>query len=304
VAGHTNGTLGDQSFGSNDFFVRKFDANGNVLWTTQFGTWSSDYGYGVSADPSGVYVAGRTYYYGPGSYGGTDIYLGKLDRDDGNLLWTRQYGTSHNDFCQAVSAYSSKVYVTGYTYGTFPGQVRIGYFDAFLVSYDADGNRLWTKQFGTPPRDEALAVSAVSSAVYVAGTTYGVFPGETPHGYYDAFLAKFSAGLKATIDLGPDTLNLKAKGKWVTVYIEFPEGYSVNQIDVSTVKLNGEVPAELKPTSVGDNDNDGISDRMVKFDRSSLQSMLETGEEVEITVTGQFNGNAFEGSDTLRVISK
>jgi hypothetical protein len=302
VGGHTFGTLGDNSFGGVDIFVRKFDTDGKELWTTQLGTWSTDYCYGISADPSGIYVAGYTYYYGPGSFGGTDVYLSKLDRN-GDVLWTRQYGTAQNEFCRAVSAYASKVYVGGYTYGTFPGQERKGHFDAFLLSYDADGNRLWTVQYGTSTRDEGRAVGAVSSAVYEAGYTYGVFPGQTGKGSYDGFLAKFSAGLKATIDLDPDTLNLRSKGKWVTAYIEFPEGYSVNEIDVSTVKLNNKVPAELKPTSVGDQDKDGVADRMVKFDRAGVQSILEPGEEVEIKITGAFDGKAFEGIGTIRVIS-
>jgi len=31
--------------------------------------------------------------------------------------------------------------------------------------------------------------------------------------------------LSATVDLDPDTLNLESKGKWITCYIELPEGY-------------------------------------------------------------------------------
>lgn|GEM_PF-1257924 len=293
VSGHTYGTLGDQSFGGIDVFVRKYDADGKDLWTTQLGTWSTDYSYAIAADASGIYAAGYTYYYGPGSFGGTDMYLSKLDRE-GELLWTRQYGTSQNEFCHGVSAYASRVYVGGYTYGAFPGQEQKGNFDAFLISYDADGNQLWTIQYGTPAQDEGRAVCAVSSAVYTAGHTYGVFPGQIPKGYLDGFLAKFSAGLKATVEFDPDVLNLSSKGKWVTAYIEFPEGYSVNDIDVSTVMLNGKISAELKPTAAG----------MVKFDRAGVQSILEPGEEVEIKITGEFAGKAFEGTDTIRVISK
>ena len=111
--------------------------------------------------------------------------------------------------------------------------------------------------------------------------------------------------IQATIVIDPDTLNLNSKGKWITCYIELPEDYDVEDIEVSTIKLNDEVPAESRPTGVGDCDDDGIAELMVKFDRSAVQEILEAGDEVEITVTGELNDDTkFEGSDTIRVINK
>ena len=108
-----------------------------------------------------------------------------------------------------------------------------------------------------------------------------------------------------TIDFDPDTLNLKSKGKVVTVYIELPVGYDVSQIEASSIMLNGQVEAETKPTEIGDYDDDGIPDLMIKFDRATVQSILEVGDEVEIVVTGELtDGTPFEGSDTIRVIEK
>jgi len=93
--------------------------------------------------------------------------------------------------------------------------------------------------------------------------------------------------------------------KVVTVYIELPEGYDVEETDISTVMLNGIVPALAHPTDVGDYDSDGVSDLMVKFDRSDVQDVLEPGNEVEVTVSGQLtDGTSFEGADTIRVIAK
>ena len=88
--------------------------------------------------------------------------------------------------------------------------------------------------------------------------------------------------------------------------MELPEGYDVAEIDVAAVLLNGVVPAETKPTGVGDYDSDGIADLMVKFDRSAVEEILGPNDEVEITVTGEVArtlfGIPFEGSDTIRVI--
>jgi parallel beta-helix repeat protein len=108
--------------------------------------------------------------------------------------------------------------------------------------------------------------------------------------------------IRATIDLDPDTLNLRSGGRWITCYIELPEGHDVADIDISTVRLEGEVQAEARPTQVGDSDDDEIPDLMVKFDRSAVQGLLEVGD-VELTVTGTVGLVNFQGSDTARVIT-
>lgn len=110
--------------------------------------------------------------------------------------------------------------------------------------------------------------------------------------------------IQATIDIEPDTLNYQNKGKWFTIFIELPEGQDVNNIDTSSVLLNGQIQAEDKPTEISDYDKDGIADLMMKFNRSKMQEILEVGDEVEITVTGEFtDGIVFEGTDMIRVIA-
>jgi hypothetical protein len=109
----------------------------------------------------------------------------------------------------------------------------------------------------------------------------------------------------ATIGIDPNTLNLKSNGKWITCYIELPLGYSVENINVSTVELavgSNNLSAELWPTGIGDYDNDGIPDLMVKFNRSAVQALLSVGK-VEVTVTGEVNEIPFEGWDNIRVIN-
>jgi len=111
--------------------------------------------------------------------------------------------------------------------------------------------------------------------------------------------------IQAAVDIDPDTLNLNSKGKWITCYIELPGDYDVEDIDVGTIKLNDEVSAGSLPVGIGDCDDDGIVELMVKFDRSGVQGILEAGNEVEITVSGELEDDTkFEGSDTIRVIDK
>lgn len=107
----------------------------------------------------------------------------------------------------------------------------------------------------------------------------------------------------AAADIVPNTLNLKSNGKWITCYIELPKGHDVSDIDISAVKLNNEISAELHPSEIGDYDEDGIPDLMVKFDRQDLIAFISVGE-ATLTITGEVNGVPFEGSDKIRVIGK
>jgi len=109
--------------------------------------------------------------------------------------------------------------------------------------------------------------------------------------------------LIARVDFDPDTLNLKSKGKYVTVYIELPVSYDVNDINVASIKLNNQIQAETKPTQIGDYDNNGAPDLMVKLDRAAVQTILKTGDKIKITISGRLNdGRPFEGTDTIKVI--
>lgn len=131
------------------------------------------------------------------------------------------------------------------------------------------------------------------------GVVIGDDPGELikENGYFD----NRGGTIPATVDIYPDPLILGRKGGSVTAYIELPEGYDLNNIDVSTIRLNLEVPARLHPTRIGDYDEDGIPDLMVKFDKKEVIPLLIEGENT-LTVTGEVSGEMFEGSDTITAI--
>jgi len=198
VAGLTLGTLpGQTSSGSYDAFVRKYDAAGTEAWTRQFGSAGSDYfqGNGISVGTSGVYVAGQTDGALPGQthLGDWDAFVRKYDAA-GTELWTRQFGTSHEDVVFGISVDAGGVYLAGTTRGTLPGQTFSGGQDAFVRKYDAAGTELWTRQFGTASFEIAFAISVSASGVYVAGHIQsGALPGQTPSGGHDAFVRKYDA---------------------------------------------------------------------------------------------------------------
>ena len=60
VVGYTQSVLGTASLGGSDAFLRRYDSNGNNLWTLQTGSVNDDYAFGVAADASGIYIGGYT----------------------------------------------------------------------------------------------------------------------------------------------------------------------------------------------------------------------------------------------------
>jgi hypothetical protein len=120
--------------------------------------------------------------------------------------------------------------------------------------------------------------------------------------------------IEATVDINPNTLNLKSNGQYLTCYIELPEGENVADIDVSTILLNGIVSAELDPTTIGDYDLDDIPDLMVKFDRAEVMALVGMSSDfeeglkfydVELTITGELTDETlFEGSNIVKAIMK
>jgi len=116
--------------------------------------------------------------------------------------------------------------------------------------------------------------------------------------------------IEALIDLNPKTFELDSKGKWMTAYIELTGPYTsdVGQIDIGSVILsvNGyEIPAINSPVQIGDYDNDGVPDLMLKFDRQIVQSHMFVGSE-ELIISGTIGGASddFQGSDTVTVKAK
>ena len=260
VAGSTDGTFFDQvGAGAADTFVRTFDRDGLPLWTEQFGTEATDRPTGIVVDDTGVYVAGTTDGVFPEQTGAgmTDVFLTKHDLN-GTQLWTRQFGTSGIDLPpgsgpqapagpSGIALGRTGLYVVGTTDGAFPGQTNEGLTDGFLLKYDANGTRQWTRQFGTPQADEAFGVALTSARVTVAGSTLGAFPTWANQGEWDLFLRRYRSSGKDewTHQLGTleseraFTLSAGTTGLYVAGWIHgaFPGEIYQGDRDVFVVKV-------------------------------------------------------------------
>jgi len=120
--------------------------------------------------------------------------------------------------------------------------------------------------------------------------------------------------IPATLDIDPDTINLKSNAKWITAYIELPAGSLAADIDLSTVRLQGTIPAVTDPKYgfatnsaeyLIDHDSDGILERLVKFDGQAVRDYIRAQgapDSVTLTVTGKAAGTSFTGEDTVKVL--
>ena len=61
ITGSTTGGLNGKNLGREDIFVIKYDPEGKMLWSRQFGTDSTDIGTGIYSDKTGsIYITGQT----------------------------------------------------------------------------------------------------------------------------------------------------------------------------------------------------------------------------------------------------
>ncbi len=206
VAGHTSGALpGQSNAGQSDCFLRKYDAQGRELWTRQWGTWADDDVRGIAADGDSVYLIGTSWWWeaaGRGlTYersGGRVVCLDSFLRShsaDGAELWAKHYEPPEAGGFTAVSVGPGGVYVAGaYLAEGLEKGDKLANSDVFVSHYAAEGQLAWTERFGSSDFDAAHAVYADARAVYVAGDTWGVLPGQAEGGGGKAFLARLSLG--------------------------------------------------------------------------------------------------------------
>lgn len=195
--------------------ISNLSAQDTRIWSTYYGGIGIDESHCVTTDNLGnIYLAGQTDSPNGISSGGfqdsigglTDAYLVKFDAL-GNRLWATYYGgINDEDDIRVATDTLGNVYLAGWTYsdsaiasGGFQN-IYGGLGDAFLVKFDAAGNRLWATYYGGSAIENGLGVSTdISGNVYLTGLSYstsniasGGFQNSMA-GIFDAFLVKFDS---------------------------------------------------------------------------------------------------------------
>ncbi|MFI4917423.1 MAG: GC-type dockerin domain-anchored protein [Phycisphaerales bacterium JB060] len=187
IAGRSNSDLIGGRF-AGGVIVARFGADGQQLWLRQFGGSEFAGAAGVALDAGGnAVVVGSQPAPSPDTLDG---FVARLDAA-GEILWQHAIATDRSDEVLAVTVDADgHALVAGRTLGDLAGP-SLGGADALLVKLDADGNRVWVRQFGTPQGEDAqgVAVDAAGNAT-VTGGTAGSLGGPTT-GASDAYVVRF-----------------------------------------------------------------------------------------------------------------
>ena len=273
VVGHSYGVFnGGPYWGGADLIVFKLDGLGNLIWSRQLGTPTHDLAMGVSVDDnSNIYITGYSYggFNGNISAGGTDIIITKYDKY-GNLLWSKQSGTSRGDRGLSVTVDQfGNAYLTGWTLGALDGNTSNGRRDIFLMKYDPDGNKLWTKQAGTPGSDSGLdvVISGTQGTGYVnvVGFTDDSLGGYASAGQKDVAVLQYdyNGNLLWTKQMGTPGNDISNA---MAVYIPSSTTYVVGQTEggldgnINVGNWDAFIMKFGESVILSDSDNDGYYD--------------------------------------------
>lgn len=188
-------------------------------WTRLFtqsspGTISAN---SITAGQSDVYITGNVSANLDGQplTGVYDLFVTKYN-SSGSKQWTRLLGIAGDGAIpySITSDNSGNVYVVGETNGALDGQTFSGTpdfldFNIFVVKYDSNGSKQWTRLLGIAGGGSARATSVTSDNlgnIYVTGTSVSGFDGLTfAGGGTGYFLVKYnSSGTKQWSKLYPE----------------------------------------------------------------------------------------------------
>jgi hypothetical protein len=178
------------SAGSRDFFLAKYDADGNLVWAQTGGGTDLDNAVGVALDSAGnAYVTGNflsaamtidTVALLAPSAGSGDVFIAKFD-PNGRALWARAAGGTGTDVVLDVAVDDAgNVLVCGQflspsiQFGATPILVNLdaSWGDAFVARYSPLGAALWSDNQGST--GEGIIFNAVATGLagdlWFAGT--------------------------------------------------------------------------------------------------------------------------------------
>jgi hypothetical protein len=137
IAGYTT------SFGMGwrDYYLMKFNGNGDTLWTKTYGGVGSDVAYWIEPIADGCYaVCG---YANINDDDGPDYWLIKID-ENGDSLWSAAYGGAGSDEAHVVRQTSDGGFIIAGNSSSFGGGTQF-----YMVKADGDGNEIWSRVHGT-----------------------------------------------------------------------------------------------------------------------------------------------------------
>lgn len=164
--GNTRGTIGTNSYGDHDIFVRAFNADGDELWTQQLGTDTDDRGVAIASGANKDFRAIATTYGALGmAHGNVDLVEFAIT-PDGTVGDFNQFGSASRDGADEwdeanifLSAGVSRFVLSGLTYGSTSTHTNQGYGDIFVMDSEYDASTLLPPTKENQQDDHGAAVT-------------------------------------------------------------------------------------------------------------------------------------------------
>jgi hypothetical protein len=217
IAGEANGS------GIYDAYILKTDSLGDSLWAKVYGdAMYDDRAHSIEQTTDGGYIlCGYTASINPGN--GDDMWLLKTDAN-GDTLWTKTFGGSHDDIAGCVHQESDG----GYTFAGTSDAYGTTYNAAVLIRTDSLGTIEWTKTVGGETSyDGAVCFQILSEGEYIVAGGHMALGGSI-----DAYLLRLGEAPGIT-DNTIKPINHYAGQTIFTGPLVLPEGKTCRVYDIS-----------------------------------------------------------------------
>ena len=165
------------SYGSQDIWVVKLDATGNIIWQNSFGGDEGDYLYDIGLTSDSGYILGcKSYSDSSGvktenGLGDYDYWVIKLN-DIGEIQWQNTIGGQYGDWLRSVEQTTDGGYILGgYSSSNIFGDKTENSFaltDYWIIKLDAIGNIVWQNTIGGDFKDELYRITQTIDGGYLA----------------------------------------------------------------------------------------------------------------------------------------
>ena len=154
--------------GDTDFYVIKIDANGAVQWQRLQNVGMGDTAISIRQSTDGGYIIAGGYWSNYANTYSITACLLKLD-PAGSLQWSRAYisGVPTN-FADVLETPEGGYLAAGFCTRVIPFKINPLAYDALVVKYDARGNQLWQKTYGSGVYDTFTNLLQAPDGNYIA----------------------------------------------------------------------------------------------------------------------------------------
>ncbi len=181
---------GFNSDSGNKTYLRKYDANGNLLWSRVVGDGTY---IGVTSSGGSIFAVGQS------GFGVNANFLVDKWDEAGNLVWSRTYDRNGTeDVLNGVVVFNNRICACGFTRGATAGGA-----DAAVVEIDpGTGGLLSTALYGGAADDIANGIATDGQALYVVGETRSFLAGGNGAGQNDAFVLRYASNFSINMYAG------------------------------------------------------------------------------------------------------